>query len=192
VDPLKPEIELNQNIVADEEIIQKAKLDPAAFRPLYEKYYKRIFLFVLHRVPEKHLSADITSQVFLKALVGLPKYQVRGLPFSSWLYRIAINECNSFFRKNKKERTVVLEDFHAGYLYEEMFGENTAEELKVKLPFILEKLKPAELQLIELRFLESRPFREVAEILNITETYAKVRTYRILDKMKKLFIRNER
>jgi RNA polymerase sigma-70 factor (ECF subfamily) len=189
---LKPEIEFNQDVALDEGIILKAKLDPKAFRPLYEKYYKKIFLFVLHRVPEKELSADITSQVFLKALLGLDKYQIRGLPFSSWLYRIAINECNSFFRKNKKERTVVLEDFHAGYLYEEMFGENVAEELKVRLPSILEKLKPAELQLIELRFLESRSFREVSEILNITETYAKVRTYRILGKMKKLFIQNER
>lgn len=185
---MKLEIELNQGTVSDEDIIARAKLNPKAFRPLYEKYYKKIFLFVLHRVSEKQLSADITSQVFLKALIGLEKYQVKGLPFSSWLYRIAINECNSFYRKNKRARMVVLEDFHAEILYEEMFVENTAEELKIRLPFILEKLKSAELQLIQLRFLEARSFREISQILNITETYAKVRTYRILDKMKKLFI----
>ena len=185
---MKPEIQFNQQSFLDEDIILKAKGNPEAFRPIYEKYYKTIFLFVLHRMGEKELSADITSQVFLKVLVGMNKYHFRGLPFSSWLYRIAINECNSFFRRNKRERTVVLEDFHAEHVYEEMFGENTAEELKQKLPFILEKLKPEELQLIELRFLEGRAFKEVAEILSISETYAKVRTYRILDKMKKLFI----
>jgi RNA polymerase sigma-70 factor (ECF subfamily) len=121
-------------------------------------------------------------------MINLERYTFRGLPFSSWLYRIAVNECNDFFRKSKRERTVVIEDEHVGHLYDEMFGENMQEEIRLKLPFILEKLKPDELHVIELRFLEGRPFKEVAEILNITETYAKVRTYRILDKMKKLFV----
>jgi len=169
-------------------MILKAKSDARAFRPLYEKYYKPIFLFVLHRTGEKELSADITSQVFLKALTGLGKYEFRGLPFSSWLYRIAVNESNSFFRRNKGVRTVVLEEHHADRVYEEMFGDNTAEDLRQHLPVILQKLRPGELQMIELRFLEGRPFKEVAEILNISETHAKVKTYRILDKMKKLFI----
>lgn len=186
---MKSEIGTSQKKYPDAPLVLKAKSDPAAFRPLYEKYYKRIFLFVLHRTGEKEVSADITSQVFLKALSGLDKYEFRGLPFSSWLFRIAINECNTLFRKSKSVRTVVLEDHHAERVYEEMFGENTAEELRRKLPRILQELKPQELQLIELRFLEERAFKEVAEILNISETYAKVRTYRILDRMKKLFLR---
>jgi RNA polymerase sigma-70 factor (ECF subfamily) len=186
---LKPEIQTENDIRLEEAAIQKAKQDPKAFRFLYEKYYKKIFLFILHRVGDKEQSADITAQVFLKALVNLENYSFRGLPFSSWLYRIAVNECNVFFRKNKRDRLVVLEDEHVESLYDEMFGENVQEELRQKLPTILAKLKPDELQLIELRYLEERQFKEVAEILNISENYAKVRTYRILDKMKKLFIR---
>jgi RNA polymerase sigma-70 factor (ECF subfamily) len=185
---LKPEIQTAQQHLLEEEVIEKAKKDPKAFRSLYEKYYKQIFLFIHHRVGNRDQSADITSQVFLKAMMNIERYQFRGLPFSSWLYRIAVNECNTFFRKNKRERFVVLEDEHVGNMVDEMFGESVQDELRVKLPFILEKLKPHELHLIELRFLESRPFKEVAEILDITETYAKVRTYRVLDKMKKLFI----
>jgi RNA polymerase sigma-70 factor, ECF subfamily len=185
---LKYGVQSEQSILSEEEILRKAQLDAKAFRPLYEKYFKMIFLFILHRVGDKELSADLTSQVFLKAMVNIGQYQFRGLPFSSWLYRIAINECHSFFRKKKHQRLVVLEDVHVDLLQDEMFGHSWTEELRSKLPYILEKLKPEELQLIELRFLESRPFKEVAEILNITETYAKVRTYRVLDKMKKLFI----
>jgi len=185
---LRPEIQSETDHLQEERMIEKARKDPQAFRPIYEKYYKKIFLFVLHRVGGKEESADITSQVFLKTMINLERYTFRGLPFSSWLYRIAVNECNDFFRKNKRERTVVLENEHVENLYDEMFGENMQEELRLKLPFILERLKPDELHLIELRFLEGRPFKEVAEILNITETYAKVRTYRILEKMKKLFV----
>lgn len=172
----------------DEEIIQRARVDPAAFKPLYVKYFKSIYVFVLHRTGSKEISSDVTSQVFLKALTALEKYEFRGLPFSSWLYRIAINECNSFFRKTKIARTVVLDDEHSEKIYEEMFGDSTADEMRRKLPHILQKLKPDELQLIELRFLEGRAFKQVAEILNVTETHAKTKTYRTLDKMKKLFL----
>ena len=84
---------------------------------------------------------------------------------------------------------MVLEDAHVENLYEEMFGDNFQDELQQKLPHVLEKLKPFELQLIELRFLEARPFKEVAEILNISEVYAKVKTYRVLEKMKKIFVK---
>lgn len=185
---MKQDIKPEQQHLLEEEIIEKAKKDPQAFRIIYEKYYKKIFLFILHRVGEKDNSADIASQVFLKAMMNLEHYTFRGLPFSSWLYRIAVNECNNFFRKNKRDRLVMLEDEHVEHLYDEMFGDNIQEELRQKLPLILEKLKPDELHLIELRFLEGRPFKEVGEILNITETYAKVRTYRILEKMKKLFV----
>jgi RNA polymerase sigma-70 factor (ECF subfamily) len=48
-------------------------------------------------------------------------------------------------------------------------------------------LKPDEITIIELRFFEERPFKEVADILGLTETNAKVKVYRIVQKMKELF-----
>ena len=186
---MKQEIQTEDQLLNEEEVIRKAKVDPKAFREIYEKYYKTIFLFILHRLGDRELTADLTSQVFLKALLRLGKFQFLGLPFSSWLYRIAVNECNDFFRKTKRARLVVLEEHHAETLYEEMFGNETMHELTAKLPMILSRLKQDELQFIELRFLEGRPFKEVASILNISETYAKVKTYRTLDKMKKLFLK---
>ena len=50
---------------------------------------------------------------------------------------------------------------------------------------LLDDLKETDLQLIELRFFEQRPFKEIAEILDITESNAKVKTYRILERLKK-------
>jgi RNA polymerase sigma-70 factor, ECF subfamily len=185
---LKPEIQRTKQLLLEEEVIKQSQKEPKAFRPLYEKYFKPIYVFVLHRVGSKELAGDITSQVFLKALLKLHQYQFRGLPFSSWLFRIAVNECNDFFRKHKRERMVVLDEKHAEVLYEEMFGSDHMEELKTKLPLILERLSPDELMFIELRFMDARPFAEISEILGITENYAKVKTYRVLDKMKKLFL----
>ena len=82
----------------------------------------------------------------------------------------------------------MLEEAHVYHLFEELTFDNSQQELEKKLPLILERLSPDELQLIEFRFFEGKPFKEIAEILAITETYAKVKTYRTLDKMKKLFL----
>lgn len=170
------------------EALLQSQTDPQAFRPIYQKYFKRIFLFILHRVGDKSTAADLTQQVFLKALAGLSKFQFRGLPFSAWLYRVAINECNDFFRKSKKMRVVTIEEADVSHLYEELTQDITVEQLHQKLPQILQKLDPQELYFLELRFFENRSFREVGEILGLSEVNAKVKTYRILDKMKKLFL----
>jgi RNA polymerase sigma-70 factor (ECF subfamily) len=173
----------------EEALVRNSQADPEAFRPLYEKYFKRIFLFVHHRVGDKAITADITSQTFLKALLHINKFSFRGLPFSAWLFRIALNECNDFFRKNKRYRIVTMEEEMVEHLYEELTSETRLEDLRQQLPSILQKLSVNELQIIELRFFEQRPFKEVGDILGITETYAKVRVYRILEKMKKLFLK---
>jgi RNA polymerase sigma-70 factor (ECF subfamily) len=175
-------------ILDEEAIIRQSVTDPESFRPLYEKYFKKIFLFLYHRLGDKETAADIAQQVFLKALRGLSKFQHKGLPFSAWLYRIAINECNQLFRKSKQIRIVTLDDADVSHLFEELTTDQTLENLHQKLPGILQKLTADELYLIELRYFESKPFAEVGAILEITETHAKVKTYRVIEKMKKLFL----
>lgn len=181
---------INPEIKPDVEqaIIVLCQSDPEAFRPLYEKYFKRIFLFVLHRVEDRQAASDLTSQAFLKALLHIKRYKSRGLPFSAWLFRIALNECNDYYRKASRYRIVTIEDEFVGHLYEEITNESRLEDLRVKLPSILQKLTEEELQIIEMRFFEQRPFKEVADIAGISETYAKVKVYRILQKMRKLFL----
>jgi len=54
--------------------IEAAKQDPKSFEVLYDKYYTQIFTFVLSRVNDKEQTADITSQVFLKALINIKNF----------------------------------------------------------------------------------------------------------------------
>jgi RNA polymerase sigma-70 factor (ECF subfamily) len=173
---------------AEEALIRKSQLDANAFKPLYEKYFGRIFRFVLHRAGDRALAADLTSQVFLKALLGIRKFEFRGLPFSSWLFRIAVNECHDYFRKSSRYRMVALDDAGAETLYEDIIADHHLDDLHDRLPTLLENLKDDELTLIELRYFEQRPFKEVSEILGITENHAKVKLYRILEKLKKKFL----
>ncbi|MFK7969882.1 MAG: RNA polymerase sigma factor [Bacteroidia bacterium] len=164
--------------------IVAAQKNPQRFGPVYERYYEQIFLFIIKRTGEEMLAADITSQVFLKAMLNLKKYQFKGLPFSSWLYRIAINEVNQYFRDNKGTRHISLESGGVTHLMEEV-DEPVDQEHIAHLLRTLDQLKPEEVQLVELRYFERMRFKEIATILHITENNAKVRLSRILKRLKK-------
>jgi len=176
-------------IQTEEALISAAQNNPKAFKKLYEKYYSAIFGFVLKRTNDKDTTADITQQVFLNALTNIKKYKHKGLPFSAYLYRIAINECNSFFRKIKKTRFIVMDEACTNYLIDELIHDDNRDDKINQLIVVIEKLAIKEIQLLELRFFENHPFKEVGYILNISENLAKVRTYRLLSKMKKMLRR---
>lgn len=178
---------LDTDHISEKQLIESAKNDPRNFRPLYDRHYKEIFCFVLNKTNDADLAADLSSQVFLKALENINSFQYRGLPFSAWLYRIAINECNQYFRKNAKLRHVVLDEYFVDILFVELEEDNTVQEVKLeKLKSAIQHLKPDDMTVIELRFFDQRPFKEIAQLLDITENNAKVKLYRALDRLKKI------
>lgn len=169
--------------------IDRAKKDPRHFAPLYEAYHEQIFRFVYQRMSDKSMAADITQQVFIKALNNLHRYKHKGFPFGSWLYRIAANEVNGFYRNQNKERVFYAEMEEISYLFKDIAVEdnNYVEEPDKQriLISLLEGLDEIALSLIELRYFEKRSFKEIGEILGITENNAKVTTYRVIDRLKK-------
>ena len=168
--------------------IQAAQKNPALFRPLYTQYYPPIFRFILRRTADEDLTADLCSKVFLKAMQRLGSYKFKGVPFSAWLYRIATNEISQHFRNEQKNRVVSIEEHNFVDLVEEMKESNT-EIYRNALIHALDELKEQDVSIIEMRFFEQRPFKEIADILEITESNAKVRTYRILDRLRKIIIK---
>jgi len=165
--------------------VEAAKVDPARFDVLYEAYYKPIFVFIYRRTENEELSADLTSHVFMKALINIKKYQFKGVPFSAWLFRIAFNEINMYFRKNNASRVVSLEQTSIIKLANEIEEEDTT-DIQQKMMKALKQMEEPEIQLIELRFFEKHSFAEIGAIIGITENNAKVKVYRILDKLKKI------
>ena len=165
--------------------INKAKQDPRHFAVLYEKYYKTIFLYIYRKVNDMDLAGDLTSEVFSKALSSIKNYEFKGIPYSAWLYRIAANEANMHFRKTNK-REIIYIDEQSIYLLNESSEEPSDEDDYLKLlPHCLERLKTEEIQLVQWRFFENKAFKEVGQIMNMTENNAKVKTYRILEKVRK-------
>jgi RNA polymerase sigma-70 factor (ECF subfamily) len=166
--------------------LKRQKKNPAKFEVIYNRYYEQIYRYLYARVDSTDLAADLTSQVFYKVLLKIESYSFKGVPFASWLYRIAFNEMNMHFRKDSKNRTINIDSEHIGGLFEEMEEDYYSDE-KEKLVQILATLSDERLSIIEMRFFEKLSFKEISEVMGITENNAKVKLYRTLDKLKKNF-----
>lgn len=173
------DVQLNEELV----IIEAAKKNPAHFAPLYNKYYKQIFNYLYQRMDCKETAFDITSQVFLKALSNIQSYQFKGVPFASWLYRIAHNEMMLVFRNLKDKRAINADVGDLRFICEET-NEPFFEEYIPVIKKLISELDEEDLMLVEMRFFEKRPFKEIAEILNTTEGNAKVKMFRVIEKLK--------
>ncbi len=176
----------NQRMEEELSWIRRAQNDPESFGPLYRKYHEQIFRYIHQRMDDEETAFDVTSQVFLKALNNIHRYEYRGVPFSSWLYRIAKSELYQSFRDRKAQRTVNIESYQLFELIEDMEDDNKEENRK-RLLHCLKLMKEKDMQLIEMRFFERRSFKEIGEILEITENNAKVKTFRAIEKLKQLF-----
>ena len=169
-------------------VIKAAQKNRRRFGVLYERYFDEIFFFVLKRVDDQETCGDVTSQVFYKAMTKLDKYQFRGVPFSAWLYRIAINEVNQHYRETNKQRTISADSKDLTQIMEEVIEDDDIEVHLQQLVDTFDYLSHEEVQMIELRFFEKLAFKEIAQVYNITENNAKVKMYRLLDKMKKIMV----
>jgi len=179
----------------EKELVRQAQKAPDAFVQLYDLYYPKIFGYVLRRTANLEAAQDITSETFFNALRKLWQFRWRNISFSAWLYKIATNEINQYFRKAEYKKSLSLEE-----LQEQGFEpisphnpENELIEAQEKLEqhqdFLEIQVKivrlPAKYQeVITLRFFEQKQLREIAEILGKKEGTVKSLLHRAVEKLK--------
>jgi RNA polymerase sigma-70 factor (ECF subfamily) len=176
----------DDEIRKEQGLIEKSKKDPHAFGEIYEKYFDPIFNYILRQTGEEELAGDLCSQTFVNALNNLSRYEFRGFPFSSWLYKIAGNEVKKHYRKHKGKIIFSIEELRVREIMEQT-SDDWDEELLNRLIQYMNELPTEMVQVLELRYFEDKDFKEIAFILDMTESGAKMRTYRALDKLRKHF-----
>ncbi len=176
----------SEQLLRENEIIEAAKKNPERFEPIYKKYHEQIFRYVYQRMDSKDQAFDVTSQIFLKAITKLHKYEFRGVPFSSWLYRIAMSEVYQYLKDRSAERTVNVDTSGLSEIMDDMEDEERIAD-RQKLIELIGELPDVELRIIEMRYFEKRSYREIGEILGMAENNAKVKSFRIVGKLRKAF-----
>ncbi len=159
--------------------ILRAKKDLKEFDFLYRKYFPKINNFVFHRVENEAIRNDIVSNVFFKAMKKLTFFcfiDSRKSSFSSWLFRIAVNEINQYYRNLKRENKI-----------SEMAQLNPQTNSELDFELVKEKMKNLsydEQNLIALKFFEKMKNAEIAEIFQKKEGAIKVQIHRAMNKLR--------
>lgn len=157
----------------DEERDLIAKVtEPDAFRQLYRHYFPRVYAYVAHRVGRETDAEDVTSGIFTKVVENVRSFEYRGEgSFSAWLFRIAYNEVQQFYRNT--QRTVAdipLQD--APMIRSESQTPDEALQAKeqyLRLQAMVETLSPRRREVISLRFFGGLRNQEIAQVLDLDE-----------------------
>ncbi|MCC5946405.1 MAG: sigma-70 family RNA polymerase sigma factor [Bernardetiaceae bacterium] len=177
----------SEDIALEEKHIRQAQRNPKHFEWLYNKYFEPIYAYLFRRTGDADLAGDLCSQTFLKALAKLSTYKPCGLPFGAWLFRIASNELNLYYRETKKSTLYSLEAMPLSDMIDSSSSGLEKKEEQEQLKISLSRLPPADLEVITLRFYEELSFKEIAYILATSESAAKMRLYRSLEKLRLYF-----
>jgi RNA polymerase sigma-70 factor (ECF subfamily) len=157
------------------------------FLPLYDKFYKKIFNFILRHVFHRETAEDLTSQTFLKALSYIKKKRVDIKNFNAWIYKIATNEVLMHHRKKGTKNTLSIES--ENLQLKEILIENREINPEIYADFLavhqeLKNLKAHEALIIELYYFEQKSYAEIQEIVKIKETTLRSILHRGLKKLK--------
>ncbi len=140
--------------------------DRSAVGILYQVYSQAIFRYIVVRVPTNADAEDITAEVFVSMVKGLPSYQMTGAPFEAWLYRIAGSRVADFYRQSNRQghKTELDDTLHdeAPLPEEQILHNQSIDQLRDAL-----KQLPEEYQtILVLRFVERKSHEEVALLLD--------------------------
>ena len=162
---------------------EKVQLD---FSWIFESYYKRLYNYFYYRVHNETLTEDLVSQTFEKVMVNLYKYEPEKGQFEVWLFTIARNQMNDYFRKQKRHPWTSLDE-----VFQEIAKEGNPEALMMmeessrQLIRAVQYLKDKERTLIAYRFGADLKNKEIAVLMGMSERHVATLLHRTLKKLKK-------
>lgn len=182
---------LSQKAAEDLELVKKAlQNDQKAYAELMVRYKDSIYFMILKMVNNKEDANDLTVEAFGKAFENIEKYRPE-FAFSTWLLKIATNNCIDFIRKRR------LKTFSIDESYESSEGDDRKidfasegldpEEKMIKkqksdlMRNIVDKLPVRYKQLVIMRYFDEKSYEEIAEELDLPLGTVKAQLFRARD-----------
>lgn len=175
--------------------------DKNAQGKVVQLWYKRIYNFGYKFFFDHDLAMEVAQKTFISMHRNLENLQDLAR-FKSWLYTIAVNYCREELRKRKSQRAVSLQDLQPGegedsYRWEASGArhENPERQMRhTELSDLLQKclmeLSEEQREVVIMKEYEGLKFREIADVLNVSENTVKSRMYYGLDGLKKILEKN--
>jgi RNA polymerase sigma-70 factor (ECF subfamily) len=176
-----------RDVLDDRELVRRAQVgDKEAFEELVQRHQRRVFAVAGGILRRREDVEDIAQQVFVKAYFSLKRFDQRAA-FSTWLYKITVNECWDLLRKKKVRPLVYESDLSEEQA--QQFGnterlQSGAQDILEKLEAqeqvenLLEGLDERDRMMLILKEVEGFAIEEIAEILELNANTVKVRLFR--------------
>lgn len=165
--------------------------DLKAFDEIFTKYYKPIYYFIYKMVHSQDSAEDIAQETFVKVYKGLWT-AADDIKLSPWIYRIAHNACIDYIRKNKTSFELIDNINYEGYVQDDGGAGNPESsylnlELRNKIDKTMMKLNSRYKTVIILRDYNDLPYKDIAQILGLTEAAAKSLIHRARLEFQRIF-----
>lgn len=167
------------------------------FEEIYDRHYQRIFNYCYKRIGNFETAKDITAQTFLKVYLNLNKFKFNGVPVISWIYKIATNEVNLFYRTREYVPSLLLDTYgewrNEPSVELDCERERAEQELLRHKEFLslqqaIRRLPIKYQEVITLRYFEKMSVREIGQVLNKKEGTIKSLLSRGVVKLKAMLL----
>lgn len=175
------------NAIDERQLVKLAqKGDKDAFETLVRRHQHRVFAVARGILKRQEDVEDVSQQVFAKAFFSLKRFDQRAA-FSTWLYKITVNECWDLLRKRKARPLVYESDFsdeqakqYASPERETSKGPDTSDRMAMRerLETMLGQLDKKDRAMLVLKEVEGFSVEEIAESLGLNANTVKVRLFR--------------
>lgn len=186
-----------------DDLIARAKEgDQNAQGKVVQLWYKRIYNFGYKFFQDHDMAMEVTQKTFISMCRNLQSLQ-ENARFKSWLYKIAVNYCREEVRKSKGNRSLSFDVIwnrdaeespnweSSSQRYDSPERQYQQRELSDVLQEALMELNGEQREVIIMKEYEGLKFREIAEVLNISENTVKSRMYYGLDTLRKILERKQ-
>ncbi|RJP17144.1 MAG: RNA polymerase sigma factor [Candidatus Abyssobacteria bacterium SURF_5] len=191
---------LDQDIPDEALMLQYAGGDLAAFEELLERHRNPLFAYLCRMLGNRESAEDVFQEVFLRIVCSRRRYRERA-KFSTWLYKIAHNSCIDMFRREKYRRAESLHEPIQGKDGEQMMPQDflasgnpgpdellQRRQISEALKNSIDRLAPEQREVFVLRQYQDLSFREIAKIVQTSESTVKSRMRYALKNLRDMLV----
>jgi RNA polymerase sigma factor (sigma-70 family) len=162
----------------DNYYIQQALIgDTDAIRSIIKAYRDMAFTIAISILKDEYSAEEVVHDAFVNAFKGLPRFN-QSSKFSTWFYRIVVNQALQRLKKRKKDKIDFVDNFDAEPVAEDLILSLDAKERKILINEALNRLPTDESLALRLFYLEESSIKEVGAITGWTASKVKVSLHR--------------
>ena len=173
--------------ISNSELVKKSQLgEKAAFEQLVIRHQELVFSLAYKLTGNREMANDVAQESFIRAWKAIEKFRGDST-FSTWIYRITVNTAWTLRKKAKKHNTLNIDDTYEPIVIDEKKDPELVainSDLSSLLVNALDKLPIEQRIIVELKNIEGRSHKEIADYLDISVTAAKVRLHRAHQKLR--------